>query len=311
MQHIVTSASAVDDDLATAPAPAVVLWRILGNDIVPRHAPGQTQRNLEFILDREGTFPGCEKRFLLNRIMDPTVLAQIRERLEHAGIRYDVIPFERSAYLAQPDAEARVRYITNVNAARNHCVKVGLSVAPFTLPFDGNCFFSNAGWQGFFDVACSHPDAAAFVVPMWRLQDNRHALVRGRRPKLKETVARRLRIWPIRQPVEPQIGFTRTTDVRFDEGLVYSKCPKAELLWRLGVAGPWDRWETELQRDTRARNGSSKYFADRRLIPDAGFVCRLTSGNKHADSSIGHRSAVRRAGLEDLEKVADAACGRP
>jgi hypothetical protein len=311
MQHIVKNASVAADGLAATSAPAVVLWRILGNDIVPRHAPGQTQRNLEFILESEGAFPGCEKRFLLNRIMDETIFARIRERLEHAGIRYDVIPFERSAYLAQRDAEARVRYVTNVNAARNHCIKVGLSSASITLPFDGNCFFSNAGWQGFLDVARSNPNAAAFIVPMWRLQDNRQALLRGRRPKLEETVARRLRIWPIRQPVEPQIGFTRTTDVSFDEALVYSKCPKAELLWRLGVAGPWDRWEIDLQRETRERNGSSKYFGDRRLIPDAGFVCRLTSGNQHADSSIGHRSAVRRVGLEDLEKLADAVCGRP
>jgi hypothetical protein len=285
--------------------PSVVLWRILGNDVVPRHAPGQTLCNIEFILEHEAEFPSCEKRFLLNRIMDEATVERIRHLLEHARLGYDVIPFVGEAYLEQRTADEKVRYITNVNAARNHCIKQGLAIAPIVLPFDGSCFFNPAGWGMFLKVAERNPDVAAFIVAMWRLQDNREALQVGRRPQLRETVGRRLWFWPKRVPVEPQLGFTRESDVLFDEGLVYSRCDKAEVLWRLGIPGPWDQWEKRLREQTTRRNGLSRHFGDRRAILNAGFVCRLSSGNQQADSSSSHRRDSRPTGLADLQKQAD------
>ena len=288
----------------------VVLWRILGNDIVPRHAPGQTRQNLEFILRHEADFSGGEKRFLLNRIMDPAEVDKIRALLERWQVRYDTIPFSREEYLAQRTVEERVRYITNVNGARNHCIKVGLTLAPVVLPFDGNCFFTSAGWQSFFDIANQNRDAAGFVVPLWRLRDNRQALRGSRKPQIKETIGRRFRIWPIRQLAEPQLGFTRSSDVRFDEELAYPRCDKAELLWRLGIPGPWQEWSSELRQQTAKRNGVSKYHGELHFIPTAGFVCRLSSGNPRADARMSFRVAARRSGLGEITMLADKTCGR-
>jgi hypothetical protein len=47
-----------------------VLTRIIGNDLVPRHAEGQSLANLRFILDHEPPLEACEKRFVVNRIFD-------------------------------------------------------------------------------------------------------------------------------------------------------------------------------------------------------------------------------------------------
>lgn len=296
--------------LSPGQAPRVVLWRILGNDLMPRHAPGQTLRNLEFILEHETDFPGCEKRFLLNRIIDGESVEKVCTLLQQGGMGYEVIPFARDVYLAQSAVEDQVRYLTNVNAARNHCIRRGLSMAPITLPLDGNCFFNRAGWEGFFEVAERHPEAAAFIVAMWRLRNNQHALQGRRRPRLRETIRRRLWVLPVAVPVEPQVGFSRTSDVLFDEQFVYSKCDKAELLWRLGISGPWDSWDDNLRKWTRGRNGVSKYFGDRRVLLDAGFVCRLASGNRFADTNFSHRGDVRKEGLANLRRQADHMCGR-
>jgi hypothetical protein len=291
------------------PAPQVILWRILGNDIVPRHPVGQTRRNLEFMLEHEEPLPGCEKRFLLNRIMHEETFAQIRSLLDDARIAYEVIPFEREAYLEKGGPEEQIRYITNVNAARNHCIKSGLSMAPVTLPLDGNCFFNRSGWESFMRVVNRSPGAAAFIIAMWRLRENRHALQRWRKPQVRETIRKRWGYWPVRAPVEPQIGFTRESDALFDEGLVYSKCDKAEVLWRLGVRGPWDDWDGDLRARAIGSGRRSKCFADRAKILDAGFVCRLASGNQKADFDFRHRGDDRKAGLAQINQRAQTLYG--
>src|SRR6266511_1514394 len=47
------------------------LYRILGNDLPPRHKSGQVIQNVGFILANEPTFPNTKKWWVLNRIIDP------------------------------------------------------------------------------------------------------------------------------------------------------------------------------------------------------------------------------------------------
>src|SRR5690606_6324998 len=47
-----------------------VLYRIIGNDLYPRHKKGQSRENLQFILENEPQLDGCEKRWVVNRIID-------------------------------------------------------------------------------------------------------------------------------------------------------------------------------------------------------------------------------------------------
>ena len=47
-----------------------ILYRILGNDLPPRHGSRQTLENLRFLLDNEPDFPDLEKRWVVNRIAD-------------------------------------------------------------------------------------------------------------------------------------------------------------------------------------------------------------------------------------------------
>src|SRR5688500_10077047 len=70
-----------------------VLYRILGNDLAPRHQQKQTLRNLEFILAHEPSLERCEKRWILNRIHDEASEKELIRLIEVAGHSYLRIPF--------------------------------------------------------------------------------------------------------------------------------------------------------------------------------------------------------------------------
>lgn len=76
----------------------IILYRIIGNDLPPRHKEGQTLSNLQFILDHEPSFPDTHKIFLLNRIIDPINEATIIRLLDSYHMDYIRVPFVQQEY---------------------------------------------------------------------------------------------------------------------------------------------------------------------------------------------------------------------
>lgn len=76
----------------------IILYRIIGNDLPPRHKEGQTLSNLQFILDHEPSFPNTQKIFLLNRIIDPVNEATIIRLLDSYHMQYIRVPFDQQEY---------------------------------------------------------------------------------------------------------------------------------------------------------------------------------------------------------------------
>jgi hypothetical protein len=76
----------------------IILYRIIGNDLPPRHKEGQTLSNLQFILDHEPSFPNTRKIFLLNRIIDPINEATIIRLLDSYHMDYLRVPFDQTEY---------------------------------------------------------------------------------------------------------------------------------------------------------------------------------------------------------------------
>jgi hypothetical protein len=72
-----------------------IFYRILGNDLPPRHRKGQTLVNLKIILDREPAFEDVEKRWIVNRIVDLQDEQKIIKLLEKYAQKYQVIRFDR------------------------------------------------------------------------------------------------------------------------------------------------------------------------------------------------------------------------
>lgn len=266
-----------------------LLYRIIGNDLYPRHEKGQSRKNLKFILENESTFEGVHKKFLINRIVDKGEERKIVALLERFNQDYQIIPFvsaelneididvaflPSNSYLFSDEYEnlsekqkiliktASYRYLNNYvmnnNGARNHALNEGKVTTKWVMPWDGNCFLTEGAWAEIKKVILAKQYCEYFIVPMARITNNKVLLNKDYRPQASE---------------EPQIVFRSDSSEVFNENYSYGRRPKVELLWRLGVPGVWDGW--------------TDYFWDQKRIQptrvefkfaSAGWVARLFSG---------------------------------
>lgn len=271
----------------------IMLGRILGNDLPPRHPPGQTYRNAAYILENEPNY-GAERVWLINRIVDSAEKAAIIKLL--GDERYFEIDINWQTYGQLETEEERWHYLTNVNRARNSLIEIGFGQGyDLVLPLDGSCFFRDDGWTVFYDVAYHYPYDGFFAIPMCRCAKIQEVLEGP--PKISEfwTFGRKT----VFSMTEPQIAFTKEHDAVYSHAAKYSKASKVELLWRLGVRGVWNDFYPEMQKNLRP----SKFYGQ---VKHAGWVYRLPSGNEGADTSNVTRGQDRNFGLRRLVETADA-----
>ena len=275
-----------------------VLYRIIGNDLVPRHKKGQSRDNLKFILDNEPELAQCTKRFVVNRIVDSKEEEAVISLLQSAGYGYLHLPFQWEAYQAvQWDIEgvpseyapytsrfARLsraeqerllmrlyrhknNYVMHNNGARNAALTEGKQLAKWVLPFDGNCFVTARAWETISAEVASRPFIPHFIVPMSRVTNN--SLL------LRHTFCQESR-------EEPQVIFRKDSHVVFNQDFFYGRRPKVELLWRLGVPGKWDEWYFEPWDLPRP-----KYSDQAGRFAWSGWVARLDSGQTDLEGGSG------------------------
>lgn len=281
------------------------LYRIIGNDLPPRHSPDQTLSNLEFMLKFEPAFDDCRKIWVLNRIVDPEQEERIRELLERYSAEYLVIPFDadeyrrigwnferlgpegtftaqfRSRYVGSAFEKAiehvyhyKNLYVMNNNGARNVALRHGRDIAKWVLPWDGNCFLTEETWSALRKTIQERPHLRYLVVPMARLTTSNETFLSA------ET--------DIAATEEPQLVFRDDSRAEFHPDFRYGHRPKVELLRRLGVPGAWDKfntlsWEIPFTRDESEQNAwawSSKVY-------------RLYSGSAVLESNATRRRLSR------------------
>ena len=233
------------------PRGSVTIARVLGNDLYPRQTDGQTRRNLELILDREGT--GADKLFVLNRWFDPRAATEAATLIRAQGYRVLDIPFNATAYRAarcdwaflgedpaqairhlrrmpKPQADrarlwairAKLAAAIGLNDARNQALDRG---GDWTLILDGGCFVPEDSFATLCADMETAPFAPALILPMRRLST----------ADLDAPA-------PAEWTEEPQLALHRSARVRFDPRLPYGLRDKTALFTALGVPGPWDGW---------------------------------------------------------------------
>lgn len=286
-----------------------VLYRIIGNDLIPRHAKGQSRQNVQFVLENEPALKNCKRLWVVNRIIDPSEKAQIIRLLDAHGQDYIDIPFNVDEYRnigwdfdalpspgflssqtfqkLGPEQKMRVRtalyrlknlYVMNNNGARNAALRAGRSQAKWVLPWDGNCFVTEKAWEDITDAVISRPYLKYFAVPMERISDNALLLSEDFTPDPVE---------------EPQLIFRADSAEEFNEGFPYGRRPKVELFWRLNMPGPWDRWKDDPWDQTRRETAP-----EAGAFGVAGWVARMFSGVKALEqqndkASFKNRGLVR------------------
>lgn len=290
-----------------------VLYRIIGNDLPPRHVQGQSRANLAFILEHEPNFPDCEKRFVVNRIVDPGEDTPIRTLLDRAGYAYHHIPFNLDEYRSipwdlqgippeyapysqgftrlSPAEQGRVlmrlyrhknNYVMHNNGARNLALRDGRNRAKWVLPWDGNCFLTAQAWEAIKASVVARPEIPYHIVPMARITDNALLLRQDFSPPALE---------------EPQILFRKDAELEFNPDYPYGRRPKVELLWRLGVPGSWDGWSLEPW-DFPCPD----YAEQAGTFAMAGWVARLFSGQVELEENPGIKTEAMR-GLARVDAV--------
>ncbi|PZX38330.1 alginate lyase [Roseinatronobacter thiooxidans] len=304
-------------------------FRIIGNDLPPRHQIGQSLSNIRFILDNEPPQAGVIRRWVLNRISDPHTEASIIDLLTSRGEVFDRIVFDPEVYrqigwntaplqfgakpfyspaladnkvttlsafqnrelLYDTAYHDKIRYVANNNGARNCCLETGRALARWVMPWDGNCFMTESGWAQIRAAITARPDLPYIVVPMARITHNESLFDPALQPDLQE---------------EPQIIFRNDAREIFDPTLRYGRRPKVELLSRLRVPGPWDKWPKA------AWEPAPTVSADAGLYQHAGWVARLSSG-AHALEIAGassRRGVARSHGIRGLiDRIDDAQIG--
>lgn len=292
-----------------------VLYRILGNDLAPRHRKGQTRTNLGLILAHEPEFENCQKRWIVNRITDPAEEALIIDLLERSGQVYSRVPFDLDEYAGigwtgagfsepgfflskaydalDPDARARAEmharrlknlYVMNNNGGRNLALREGRGAAKWILPWDGNCFLTESGWREICQAVTRQAHLKYFVVPMLRVSSN-EVLLQGGKERPPED--------------EPQLIFRHDAAETFDEARPYGTRPKVDLLMRLGVPGPWDGWIADpWETPVVPRSPEAGQFAR------AGWVGRLESGQPHLERR-GHATIRHLARMDAIVAALD------
>lgn len=305
-----------------AQADTFALYRIIGNDLFPRHAKGQSFGSVSFILKHEPVLQNCDKYWVLNRIRDTQEKARIMDLLSSAKQKFIDIPFDLTEYqsigwdfdalpnpgffaskaFSELDPEQMMRahvaayrhkniYLMNNNGARNLALNEGAGQAKWVLPWDGNCYVTQQGWSDIRQAVAASPRRRYFITPMQRLTDNTALLGDTFMPEPLE---------------EPQVIFRRDAPERFNTAFPYGRRPKVELFWRLGAHGLWDRW-----RDDAWDQPRRALAPDAGYVGTAGYVARLSSGmdglekqNDKASSQL--RSVVRNEAIVATIEDADA-----
>jgi hypothetical protein len=307
----------MEDATATAVerAPTFVLIRILGNDLPPRHPRGETRRNLREILDREPDLPGCERRWVVNRIVDPDEEAVIVALLEERGEPYLLRPLARDGsdlpdwrwdavvegeptYLASVDPaerggdprlrrlyDRRVRALIDINGARNAAIDEGRQRATWVLPWDGGCLLTRDAYDELVTTVTRDPELRYLAVPTARIVDLTVLDDPHVRPQADE---------------EHMLAFHRDATERFDPRLTYGVREKVALLRRLGVPGRWDDWRWQ------PRFGPPGASPEVDRVGIAAWVARLPVGDGAQEVDAGLRWRARATAVLDIVDRYDA-----
>lgn len=308
-----------------------ILLRAIGNDLPPRHARGQTIRNLNFILENEHPKPDLDVRWYVNRVIEYDTQLRIVKLLidhnqlftidflnysEYADVHFnlDISPFEESDVLRSPlfrDSpetdfkrlrawdtifESKNQFIIRNNIVRNNMIELGRAAgATYILPWDGNCFLTDIAWKNISSSINTFIESRASNI------STRYFYV----PMTRITdnnLLKNTTFTPLDMDEEPQVVFHRDAVTRFDESKPYGYRPKVDLLWRLRIpAFQFRDKDGNVMRDTQPHKLAKDIPGYDSVLP-VGWTARLYSGNRalEQDNAAVLRGRSRTNGVELL-----------
>jgi len=244
------------------------VFRIIGQDVPPRHVEGNSFESLKYLLEHEPPLTGAYKKYYLQHNL-PRLY---RERIEELLVQHNCSWITGLSSFA------------TLNQSRNYCIEKGLESAEYVLPLDGRSYFTEQDWIQFDRIARA-TNEAGYVLPQVQIPSSNEdpgynfyetAVYEGKRVTFLR---------------EPALAFSVDMTVRYPAATRYGSDVSSWYLMRgLGVPGIWDHVSPDIFLKTPFYH-KLKY---------AGCVHRLSSGNDEADFNIHARKAAKNEGLEKI-----------
>lgn len=204
----------------------ICFGRFLGNYCPPRSTKESRLKELEMILHLDEKIEPSTL-WILNRIHDPDYLETIKYILTDNNQQYYEIPFVYSEYDSISNTQDKIRYIFNLNNARNTLVSQGLKQYKYTICADGDLYMEPSRYAEMRDNIAWQADK-----PYHMLWHQRTTHDQSNNSVKKMSVA------PVTNTchsVEPVPIFTKRSKQFFDERLYYNDNCKNELCFRIGM----------------------------------------------------------------------------
>jgi len=259
----------------------VGIYRIIGNDLMPRCKKNQSYENLKFILENEPEHSSFDKKWVLNRLVNKSMLKKLVSLLDKHKRKYTIIPFGISGYrdflrkTGNVTIDDKVRYIINLNKTRNFALEAGAKNHEWICLLDGNDCLTSDGMKQLLDKIDSTKQAKKYYfISKYMLMHNSEYFDFDRFKYHEE---------------EPLILLNRNSHIRFDESLTYGKDSKVELINRIG--------------NNVVRTKNATIVTDKEFL--AGYALRLFSGIRKAELSLRCRVNYRKKGIRKLVRKVD------
>jgi hypothetical protein len=191
------------------------ICRVIGNYLYPRDIKSDKIKALENVIQKDSEI-NVPKIWLINRVVDYEYLENIKNILY--GQTVFEIAFNQKDYFKCKTYNKKIRYLTNINQARNFLIRNAWAKYEFAISLDGDCFFENANaFVALQKEILLNPNVNYFGLKMIRMIDNK--LIHNE---------------------EPAIVIKRKSEL-FDENLVFGNNDKIEFLNRVGIKkeGVW------------------------------------------------------------------------
>jgi glycosyltransferase involved in cell wall biosynthesis len=256
---------------------SIAICRIIGNELPPRDNPGGKLATLRWILERETAGTGTARYWIVNHLHDPEYRGHVLRLLTEFGEPYDELAFDPVRYRSLRNGRERCRYAININAARNHGIRLASASHEFVACVDQDCYFLPEQWQRVLDFVerdqgeC--PGRRYYGLTMKRISAGASAVADADLASLRDE--------------EPQLIFRRDARQLFDPALPFGDGDKMRLLADLGY-GPSPRYTL---------------LGDRCRC--AGTVLHLAAGEPDADRDLGVRMRHRSTSIERLLRGLD------
>ncbi len=242
------------------------ICRIVGNELPPRDTPGSKLDCLKWLIATDKA-PNARYVYVLNHIIDPDYLSQVREVLH--GQEVLDFPFNIDTYReCNPDTASRIRYAISINAARNFGIRYCQHESDFVACLDQECYIE--------------------ADEIWRVRDR---ILRDQRDSRRQhygLVSKRVHISAGPKPedapdCEPMVIFRQDALQLFDPQLPFGQRDKLALLSYMGY--------TVDLKGVRLRGEKAR---------TVGTCIHMSFGDPAVECDIFHRGDLRAASLTQL-----------